>query len=432
MKKLADFFAKNDLAINQKKFLIATSAGPDSMALLDMMRKLVPQPELQIVVGHVDHNLRRDSYLENELLDRYCQKYNLRIYHKKWAKDLQPQVGIEAAARKFRYDFFKEIIASEQIDYLLTAHHGDDLIENILLKFVRSGRVQEMNSLIQIGKFGQATVLRPLLYWSKQELEQYDEKNKIDFIQDQTNFEDDVLRNRIRHHIVPLLKKENSGLVKNAMRFLESEDELENDQSSLFSSIKAPSYFLDSITGNMADLSGLSLEQKRRYFEWLILNKWHQQVHFSEIDENIWQKDGFSIFFYRHRFFITKNKFADSPMQPIQLDKEFLFRGKKYLVSLKEKVPQMQTVGFFYNEPNLQLKAGSVIAGEKLELANDKQAKSKKKFAEVGIPKQLRNRCLAIKNNQQILFVEHVYQWQKFDKKYIRYNIFSNCEDSFK
>ena len=430
--EIIDFFNEKQIDLENKKLLVAASGGPDSMALLDMLKDLQKKQKFELIAAHFNHQLRSDSEEETRILKDYCQKNEIPLFVAKWAKNEQPKSGIEAAAREVRYNFLTKIAKNETADYLLTAHHGDDLIENILLKFVRSGRVQEMNSLIQIGKFGQATVLRPLLYWSKQELEQYDEKNKIDFIQDQTNFEDDVLRNRIRHHIVPLLKKENSGLVKNAMRFLESEDELENDQSSLFSSIKAPSYFLDSITGNMADLSGLSLEQKRRYFEWLILNKWHQQVHFSEIDENIWQKDGFSIFFYRHRFFITKNKFAYSPMQPIQLDKEFLFRGKKYLVSLKEKVPQMQTVGFFYNEPNLQLKAGSVIAGEKLELANDKQAKSKKKFAEVGIPKQLRNRCLAIKNNQQILFVEHVYQWQKFDKKYIRYNIFSNCEDSFK
>ena len=264
--ELTTFFSRNKLPTDNKKFLIATSSGPDSMALLDMMRRLVKDSSHQIYVAHIDHCLRKDSFLESQLISEYCDKYNLVFFDKKWEVGLHPKSGIEASARKFRYDFFKELINRYKIDYLITAHHGDDLIENILLKFIRSGNVQEMNSLVEIGDFASAKIVRPLLSWSKEELKQYDIENKVDYIQDKTNFEDEVLRNRLRHHVVPLLKKENTDLIANANNFLNSEKALEDDQSSLFSAVKRPKIILDSITGELSDISTFSNSQKKRYF----------------------------------------------------------------------------------------------------------------------------------------------------------------------
>lgn len=105
------------------------------------------------------------------------------------------------------------------MDYLLTAHHGDDLLENILLKLIRSGNPEEMNSLQSVGKMRGITLLRPLLAYSKQELVEYDQKHRINYVVDSTNQEDETMRNRLRHHVIPLLKKENSNLLINALRF---------------------------------------------------------------------------------------------------------------------------------------------------------------------------------------------------------------------
>ncbi|WP_297816072.1 tRNA lysidine(34) synthetase TilS [uncultured Lactobacillus sp.] len=433
--ELTTFFSRNKLPTDNKKFLIATSSGPDSMALLDMMRRLVKDSSHQIYVAHIDHCLRKDSFLESQLISEYCDKYNLVFFDKKWEVGLHPKSGIEASARKFRYDFFKELINRYKIDYLITAHHGDDLIENILLKFIRSGNVQEMNSLVEIGDFASAKIVRPLLSWSKEELKQYDIENKVDYIQDKTNFEDEVLRNRLRHHVVPLLKKENTDLIANANNFLNSEKALEDDQSSLFSAVKRPKIILDSITGELSDISTFSNSQKKRYFEWLLAKKWHRKVHFPTQDFTkalTLQKDGFELIIYQDSFYITKQLQDKAMMMPISLDKPFNFLNKQYVVSLKDSWPEMTKIDYFYNIPDLKFYAGSLENGSKLTLADETMVKAKKKFAQAKIPRQLRNRCLSIKTDKSILYVEHTYRWQQYNEKYVCFNIFSNCEDSFK
>ena len=112
-----------------------------------------------------------------------------------------------------------KVVKEINADYLLTAHHGDDLLENILLKLIRSGNPEEMNSLQEVGKMNGVPLLRPLLSYSKKELLEYDKAHQLNFIEDSTNQEDSTIRNRLRHHIVPFLKAENPDLLENALRY---------------------------------------------------------------------------------------------------------------------------------------------------------------------------------------------------------------------
>lgn len=135
-KRLLAFFAEEGLPL-EGNFLVAASGGPDSMALLDLMRRL--PGGFQLYAAHLDHQLRADSQKESQLLRAYCHKYQLPLYESVWPKSLHPESGLEAAARDYRYNFLFEVARQVKADYLLTAHHGDDLLENILLKLVRSG-----------------------------------------------------------------------------------------------------------------------------------------------------------------------------------------------------------------------------------------------------------------------------------------------------
>ena len=106
-----------------------------------------------------------------------------------------------------------------------------------------------MNSLQIVGNLGSMKLLRPLVKYSKDELLKYDKDHHLDFIEDKTNFEDDTLRNRLRHHVVPLLKKETSHLVKNANHFSESVALLSKCQSDLFDSLPSPINFSKALRG---------------------------------------------------------------------------------------------------------------------------------------------------------------------------------------
>ncbi|QNQ81336.1 tRNA lysidine(34) synthetase TilS [Lactobacillus sp. PV034] len=433
MENLKDFFIKHQLQIEAKKFLIAVSGGPDSMALLDLIRHTVTDPTNQLLVGHFDHQLRPDSYLESNLISNYCKKYNLKLFEQRWSKQEQPERGIEAAARKFRYAFLKELVQQNQVDYLLTAHHGDDLIENILLKLIRSGNVKEMNSLIEMGQFEdtQAYLLRPLLKYSKTDLLHYVKVQQLSYIQDSTNFEDKTLRNRLRHHVIPLLKNENKKLIKNANRFQVSEAELAESQNILFKNLSNPQRRYFTWTGNLSDLQELRLNQKKLYFEWLTLTKFHQQVHFESLEEKAnfrTKKDGIGLILYQNKYYLYREKDLDSEqIRPfkVYLDKIFNFKGKNYLIS-KQKLG-LQQVGSFYSKENLSLKVGSLPEGQKLVLATGNKTKAKKKFAEKGIPNILRSNCLTILSddgNEEVQYIMNVYRRQIFDPAFIEYRVY--------
>ena len=428
MTKFTTFFTKNNIEIKDKKFLLAASGGPDSVALFYMLIKFLPNPSNQLIVAHLDHCLRKDSNLESDLLKKLTSEFKVQLIEKKWPVELHPQTGIEAKARDYRYAFLADVGKKYQVDYLLTAHHGDDLIENILLKFIRSGDVAEMNSLQVVGRLDSIKLLRPLIEYSKDQLLEYDKKNGLDFIEDETNFEDDTLRNRLRHHVVPLLKKETDHLVKNADRFIESVALLQESQNSLFDSIKSPEKFNKTLRGKKEDLTSLNGKQVMAFFDYLILKNWHQRVHFDEIcwrKNAIFNKENFQLIFYQNYYYLinrTEMPVIDDKRKMIKLDKTFSLNGKKYMISHRKEPKKL--AGYFYGKRSESLEVGSLPKGSTLKLANGMQTKAKKKFAESGIPLVLRPYCLTVWQDKDPVYVEAVYQNQEYNSDFIRYNVY--------
>ena len=107
MTKFTNFFTENKIEIKNKKVLLAASGGPDSVALLHMLVNFLPDPSEQLIVAHLDHCLRSDSYLESELLNKLAVTFDIKLVEKKWPNELHPQTGIEAKAREYRYTFLK-------------------------------------------------------------------------------------------------------------------------------------------------------------------------------------------------------------------------------------------------------------------------------------------------------------------------------------
>lgn len=103
--KVIDFFKNHHIDLKDKILVVASSAGPDSMALAEMLNSQKEKHGYQLMLAHFDHQLRDDSFTETELLEKYCHQRGIKFFNKKWAKKLQPAQGIEAAARIARYDF---------------------------------------------------------------------------------------------------------------------------------------------------------------------------------------------------------------------------------------------------------------------------------------------------------------------------------------
>lgn len=208
-----EFFRENPELIDDRRILLAVSTGVDSMVLLHLLE----QQGLSIGVAHVDHQLRAESRAEADFLRNYCKKQGIPFYLKVWQHPAKK--NIEAAARSFRYAFFEEIMEQENYDLVLTAHHGDDQLETLLMRLTRGGSFTGHSGIARQQTFGNGMLLRPLLLFSKESLYEYAEENKLTYFEDATNNSQDYFRNRIRQNIVPELKKENPQILEHAQQF---------------------------------------------------------------------------------------------------------------------------------------------------------------------------------------------------------------------
>ena len=191
-----------------KKYVVACSYGPDSMALLDAAIK----ENLKIVVAHVDYRKRNVSFFEQKSLEKYCKTRNIRFY----VLDLlgvEHKGNFQQWAREKRYDFFKEIARKEECDAVLVAHQEDDLIETYLMQKNR-GNFSKYAGISRENEINGVMILRPLLSYSKQFLKDYDDENKIPYSIDESNLKNDYTRNKIRHEIV---EKMNENARKNVI-----------------------------------------------------------------------------------------------------------------------------------------------------------------------------------------------------------------------
>ena len=183
-------------------YLLACSHGPDSMALLYMLKN----EGYIFSVAHVNYHLRQEADEEQAELENYCQKNSIPLY----VKDVDEWLGennLEEKCRVIRYSFFKELVDQYKFYAVLVAHNEDDVIETYLMQKRRQNLVEyygiKMNPIIFDVK-----IIRPLLNYTKHDLLMYCNLNSIEFSIDKTNMENVFLRNKIRHQIVEKMNKE--------------------------------------------------------------------------------------------------------------------------------------------------------------------------------------------------------------------------------
>ena len=217
--------------LKDKKLLLAVSGGIDSMVLLDLFYKL----RFDICVVHCNFQLRgNESDADEMLVRKTCQDNYIPYFIESFDTEnysKENKLSIQLAARKLRYDWFQEII-SLGFDYVLTAHHLDDNVETFLINFTRGTGLEGLTGIpAQNGN-----IIRPLLPFSREEIENYALENKIQWREDSSNASDKYFRNKLRHDIVPILKELNTGFLdsfQNTLHHLQQSESLVNDASKL-------------------------------------------------------------------------------------------------------------------------------------------------------------------------------------------------------
>ena len=188
-----------DIKLNldkEKKYVVACSFGPDSMALLAMLLKKGIKP----IVCHVDYHTRDVSQYEEDSLREYCRQNNL-VFECLDARQIKKEGNFEAWARTVRYMFFKQIYVKYDAACLFVGHQQDDLLETYVLQKDRNSVVARYGLKRETFYEGMK-VVRPLLVYTKQDLLDYCNENHIPYSIDVTNFETKLQRNKIRHEIV--------------------------------------------------------------------------------------------------------------------------------------------------------------------------------------------------------------------------------------
>lgn len=199
--------------------IIGCSSGPDSMALVDMLLKIREKYHLSLIIAHVNHNVRKESFDEALYMKDYCQNNNL-VFETMTIEDYGDD-NFHNEARNIRYNFFESLVHKYEADYLMTAHHGDDLIETVLMRIVRGSNLNGYSGFKKVVPMEGYKIVRPLIHYTKEELEEYDRVNNVKYFVDSSNDKDKYTRNRYRKYVIPFLKDEDSKVHHKFLKFSE-------------------------------------------------------------------------------------------------------------------------------------------------------------------------------------------------------------------
>ena len=212
----------NTLWNKEDKIAIALSGGVDSIVLFHLLVTEYKDSYKQLVVFHINHGLRKESHEEAEFVEKFVKDFDVKFYKEELnMSDLErdSHTSEEMLARELRYQAFNKMSKLEGVTKLLTAHHKNDQVENILMRLLTGRSIDHSLAICEEIEMAGLTIYRPLLNSLKAELEEYAKENNLHYYVDATNFDTDYTRNNIRHNIVPLLNDINSGSFDNLINF---------------------------------------------------------------------------------------------------------------------------------------------------------------------------------------------------------------------
>jgi tRNA(Ile)-lysidine synthase len=211
-----------------KKLLLAVSGGLDSMVLLHLFQQL----NYEIVVLHCNFQLRGlESFGDQQFIQEYTSQHNIPLSFTQFDTEAfanDYKLSTQIAARELRYNWFYEQLEIQEGDYILTAHHADDNLETFLINLSRGTGLDGLTGIPAQND----TIIRPLLLFTRQEIEEYATRNKLSWREDSSNASDKYLRNKIRHHLIPVLKELNPNFMSSFEKtqgYLQESKELVDD-----------------------------------------------------------------------------------------------------------------------------------------------------------------------------------------------------------
>ena len=422
------------------KIALGLSGGVDSIVLFHLLVTKYKESYKELVAFHINHGLREESYKEAEFVENFVKNYNVKFYKKELNMNglvRDSHTSEEMLARKLRYEAFEEMSSLEGEVKLVTAHHKNDQVENILMRLL-SGRSMDYNLMIEDQTtIGNLDVYRPLLNVLKADLEQYADKNDLKYYVDSTNFDTDYTRNNIRHNIIPLLNDVNAASFDNLINFssyyqnintelknkvLEAkndyvvsleEDKVELDKKKLLKNTKEEIYFLlrDILTNNF----GIFDVKQRALFTIIEDLKNRNNNKSYDLKNNLKIISEYNSI-YVHK--IEKKCYNDRIeliIDEVDINKVYTFHQSNFLIMTTNNSSE---VGF--NEEDLPLIVTTKRDGDRIQRGKVSK-KLSRLFIDEKIPKELRDKLPVIRNKDGILGVLGINTKVNKNKKYDYY-----------
>jgi tRNA(Ile)-lysidine synthase len=203
--------------------ILAVSGGADSMALLHAFSQARRTLGFRLIIAHFDHNLRASSGKDLLFVERAALGLGLECVTQVNRRAVPEKGSVEAFARECRYDFLFRTARRFKASAVVTAHTKDDLAETVLMRVLRGTGLLGLRSILPCRVMGGIKLVRPLLIFSRQEVEDFLKSIKARFITDPTNASLDFTRNKIRRQLIPCMEREyQAGVKDNLARLAET------------------------------------------------------------------------------------------------------------------------------------------------------------------------------------------------------------------
>lgn len=214
LQQIKSCIVQKELFNSNHKILIAISGGIDSVVMTHALKEL----DYKIELAHCNFNLRGDeSDGDQKSVENLAKEWNLPLHLKQFntnqiSKELK--LNTQETTRKIRYEWFHEIIKMHSFDVIAIAHNADDQVETVLINYGRGCGISGLHGI----PYKNGQIVRPLLNSPRIEIEDYAKKNRLYFRIDSSNLEKKYTRNKLRHDVVPILKKTFPNFLQNSIQ----------------------------------------------------------------------------------------------------------------------------------------------------------------------------------------------------------------------
>ena len=410
---------KYNLMESNDIIVVGFSGGPDSVFLVEMLKKLQHFFNFKIYLVHINHLLRgEDADSDENFSFEYAKKNNLEIFIKRIpVKEIAKEIGktLEEVGREERYKFFSEIYEKVGATKIATAHNKDDQIETFLFRLIRGTSLQGLEGI----KIKNNNVIRPISEIYKKDILEYLNKNEIQYKIDKTNFENEFTRNSIRLDLIPFIEERYNIKFKDKIFSLIKEIRENNQNNSL-----NLSDYTDSENRIILEKTKFLSNFDKKNLLSLFLNKKNIEVNRNKIDEisSLIKSNGTKKIDLDKSYRIVKdytylyiedkkeNCVINNNVIQVKIPSEQIFDNFKITVSTVENldIPKQKNQYLLDAIYNDIIEVRYRKEGDRIFLDEKHSKKVKEVFIEQKVPKDLREKVPVFLYNNQIFWIYNV------------------------